>query len=134
MRANGVCCASLRISASHLQFVNHLEIEVLPPYHPSGATPGRWVVQQGGRAAIARHSALRPSFEKPAATEPLKLASVALLCCHCCRHCCCCAEEERGNWELFAANVRQLMGQRLGVPLVEQVGGWTRGRGWTGGW
>ncbi|KAL4419827.1 hypothetical protein ABPG75_006925 [Micractinium tetrahymenae] len=46
------------------QFVNHLDIEVLPPYHPS--------------------------------------------------------DKELQDWSLYAANVRQLMGQRLGVPLVEE--------------
>lgn len=46
------------------QFVNHLEITVLPPYHPSG--------------------------------------------------------DELADWHVYAANVRQLMGQHLGVPLVDQ--------------
>lgn len=31
------------------------------------------------------------------------------------------AEEELSDWRLYAANVRRLMADRLGVPLVEQA-------------
>ena len=30
------------------------------------------------------------------------------------------AGDELADWHVYAANVRQLMGQRLGVPLVDQ--------------
>ena len=33
------------------------------------------------------------------------------------------ADDERVDWTLYAANVRQLMGRHLGVPLVEQARG-----------
>lgn len=31
-----------------------------------------------------------------------------------------CAEEEQLDWGLYASNVRALMAERLGVPLVEE--------------
>lgn len=36
-------------------------------------------------------------------------------------HWCPAAEEERHDWALYAENVRRLMGERLGQPLVEQA-------------
>jgi hypothetical protein len=30
------------------------------------------------------------------------------------------AEKEQGDWGLYASNVRRLMSERLGVPLVEE--------------
>lgn len=60
----GVCFTPFHVYRLLAQFVNHLEIEVLPPYHPS--------------------------------------------------------DEELQDWALYAENVRQLMGRRLGVPLVDQ--------------
>ncbi|KAL4435419.1 hypothetical protein ABPG77_006181 [Micractinium sp. CCAP 211/92] len=59
----GVCNTPFHVYRLLAQFVNHLEIEVLPPYHPS--------------------------------------------------------DDELQDWSLYAENVRRLMGQRLGEPLVD---------------